>query len=150
MNGNGPFDPRKEAPLLSAYVEPTQVRKFLQAGVYGYILKDDDYVSHIESIVRDLAAGRPYLSPQAYEALAQATQQAGDRELLTDGGKGVVPAVFGVLLSLLLSKMSGTLNKQTFLEGLMGATKTSCMIAFILAGLMSLGFASFAQMAAAQ
>ena len=43
-------------------------------------------------------------------------------------------AAVGVLLSLLLSKMSGTLNKQTFLEGLMGATKTSCMIAFILAG----------------
>ena len=43
-------------------------------------------------------------------------------------------AAVGVLLSLLLSKMSGTLNKQTFLDGLMGATKTSCMIAFILAG----------------
>jgi tripartite ATP-independent transporter DctM subunit len=43
-------------------------------------------------------------------------------------------AVVGVLLSLLLSKLSGTLNKQTFLDGLMGATKTSCMIAFILAG----------------
>jgi C4-dicarboxylate transporter DctM subunit len=43
-------------------------------------------------------------------------------------------AAVGVLLSLLLSKMSGTLNTQTFLDGLMGATKTSCMIAFILAG----------------
>ncbi len=43
-------------------------------------------------------------------------------------------AAVGVLLSLLLSKLSGTLNKQTFLDGLMGATKTSCMIAFILAG----------------
>jgi len=43
-------------------------------------------------------------------------------------------AAVGVVLSLLLSKFSGTLNKQTFLDGLMGATKTSCMIAFILAG----------------
>jgi tripartite ATP-independent transporter DctM subunit len=43
-------------------------------------------------------------------------------------------AAVGVVLSLLLSKMSGTLNRQTFLDGLMGATKTSCMIAFILAG----------------
>lgn len=43
-------------------------------------------------------------------------------------------AAVGVLLSLVLSQLSGTLNKQTFLDGLMGATKTSCMIAFILAG----------------
>jgi tripartite ATP-independent transporter DctM subunit len=43
-------------------------------------------------------------------------------------------AAVGVLLSLGLSRLSGTLNRQTFLDGLMGATKTSCMIAFILAG----------------
>ena len=42
----------------------------LEAGVCGYILKDDDYVSRIDAIVRDLADGRLYLSPQAYEALA--------------------------------------------------------------------------------
>jgi DNA-binding NarL/FixJ family response regulator len=69
--------------LLSAHLEPTYVRDLLQAGVCGYILKDDDYVSRIETIVRDLAAGQLYLSPQAYEALAQATQQMADRELLT-------------------------------------------------------------------
>ncbi|MDA3888119.1 MAG: TRAP transporter large permease subunit [Allgaiera sp.] len=39
-----------------------------------------------------------------------------------------------VALALLLSWGSGSLNRQTFVEGLMGATKTSCMIAFILAG----------------
>jgi len=43
-------------------------------------------------------------------------------------------AAVGVALSLVLSKYTGTLNRQTFLNGLMGATKTSCMIAFILAG----------------
>lgn len=43
-------------------------------------------------------------------------------------------AAVGVALSLLLSKYTGTLNSCTFLEGLMGATKTSCMIAFILTG----------------
>ncbi|HKJ65128.1 MAG TPA: TRAP transporter large permease subunit [Desulfopila sp.] len=43
-------------------------------------------------------------------------------------------AAVGVLLSLVLSRYTGTLNRHTFLEGLMGATKTSCMIAFILAG----------------
>jgi two-component system response regulator DesR len=76
--------------LLSAHLEPIYVRDLLEAGVCGYILKDDDYVSHIESIVRDLAAGRLYLSPQAYEALAQATQQAGDRELLTDRERDIL------------------------------------------------------------
>lgn len=60
--------------LLSAYLEPACVRDLLQAGVYGYILKDDDYISRIDAIVRDLADGQVYLSPQAYEALAQATR----------------------------------------------------------------------------
>ena len=60
--------------LLSAFLEPSRVRDFLQAGVYGYILKDDDYVSQIDAIIRDLADGRVYLSPQAYEALAEATR----------------------------------------------------------------------------
>jgi C4-dicarboxylate transporter, DctM subunit len=43
-------------------------------------------------------------------------------------------AAVGVVLALVLSWHSKTLNKKTFKEGLMGATKTSCMIAFILAG----------------
>ena len=43
-------------------------------------------------------------------------------------------AAVGVALSLVLSWSTGTLNRKTFLDGLMGATKTSCMIAFILAG----------------
>jgi two-component system, NarL family, response regulator DesR len=76
--------------LLSAHIEPAYVRDLLEAGVCGYILKDDDYVSRIEQIVRDLAAGRRYLSPQAYDALAEATQQAGDRELLTDRERDVL------------------------------------------------------------
>ncbi len=43
-------------------------------------------------------------------------------------------AAVGVVLALILSASSGTLSMQTFQEGLMGATRTSCMIAFILAG----------------
>jgi C4-dicarboxylate transporter DctM subunit len=43
-------------------------------------------------------------------------------------------AAIGVVLSLLLSWASGTLTKKNFTEALMGATRTSCMIAFILAG----------------
>jgi TRAP-type C4-dicarboxylate transport system permease large subunit len=43
-------------------------------------------------------------------------------------------AAVGVMLSLGLSWMYGDLNRKTFVAGLMGATTTSCMIAFILAG----------------
>ncbi|MDX1376605.1 MAG: TRAP transporter large permease subunit [Burkholderiales bacterium] len=43
-------------------------------------------------------------------------------------------AAVGVLLSLVLSWLSGTLSRRSFVDGLMGATRTSCMIAFILAG----------------
>lgn len=43
-------------------------------------------------------------------------------------------ASVGVLLSLLVSWFTGSLSWRTFKEGLMGATRTSCMIAFILAG----------------
>jgi two-component system response regulator DesR len=70
--------------LLSAYLEPARVRDLLQAGVHGYILKDDDYVSRIDAIVRDLADGRLYLSPQAYEALAHATRVEDAEQALTE------------------------------------------------------------------
>lgn len=43
-------------------------------------------------------------------------------------------AVFGVFGALVLSWLTGTLTRKTFMESLMGATRTSCMIAFILAG----------------
>ncbi len=70
--------------LLSAYLEPALVRDLLQAGVYGYILKDDDYVSRVDTIIRDLADGQVYLSPQAYEALAQATRAESAESLLSE------------------------------------------------------------------
>jgi tripartite ATP-independent transporter DctM subunit len=43
-------------------------------------------------------------------------------------------AAFGVLGSLLLAAVTGTLTWQSFLESLKGATRLSCMIMFILAG----------------
>lgn len=43
-------------------------------------------------------------------------------------------AVLGVVGALVLSLATGSLTWQTFTESLMGATRTSCMIAFILAG----------------
>jgi len=70
--------------LLSAYLEPALVRDFLQVGVHGYILKDDDYVSRIDTIVRDLATGNIYLSPQAYEALAKATRSEAKEQVLSE------------------------------------------------------------------
>jgi two-component system response regulator DesR len=70
--------------LLSAYLEPAHVRDLLQAGVYGYILKDDDYVSRIDTIIRDLADGRVYLSPQAHDALVEATRAEEVEQSLTE------------------------------------------------------------------
>jgi len=76
--------PNLKVCLLSAYIEPSLVRDLLQAGVHGYILKDDDYVSRIDTIIRDMAGGKIYLSPQAYEALARATRSEGKAQLLTE------------------------------------------------------------------
>lgn len=54
-------------------------------------------------------------------------------------------AAVGVVLALILSWYSGSLNRWTFVDSLMSATKTSCMIAFILAGAafltVAMGFA---------
>ncbi len=62
-------------------------------------------------------------------------------------------AAVGVVLSLVLSAYSGTLNRQTFLDGLLGATRTSCMIAFILAGAafltVAMGFTGIPKLLAA-
>ena len=70
--------------LLSAFLEPSMVRELLQAGVYGYILKDDDYVSKIEVILRDLVDGRVYLSTQVVQALAEAMRTESPESALSD------------------------------------------------------------------
>lgn len=61
-------------------------------------------------------------------------------------------AAVGVILSLVLSAYTGTLNRHTFFDGLLGATKTSCMIAFILAGAafltVAMGFTGIPRMLA--
>ncbi len=53
-------------------------------------------------------------------------------------------AAFGVIGALSLAAVQGSLNWSTFVESLMGATRTSAMIAFILAGAaflsLSMGF----------
>ncbi len=70
--------------LLSAYIEPSLVHDLLHAGVHGYILKDDDYVSQIDRFIRDMATGDIYLSPQAYAALATATRSQGKAQVLSE------------------------------------------------------------------
>jgi tripartite ATP-independent transporter DctM subunit len=53
-------------------------------------------------------------------------------------------AAFGVIGGLVLAAIQGSLNFKTFFASLLGATRTSCMIAFILAGgaflTLSMGF----------
>jgi two-component system response regulator DesR len=70
--------------IISAHLEPAWIRELLQAGVYGYILKDDDYISRIGEILHDLAGGRIYLSPQAHDALAEATRAGETDRTLSD------------------------------------------------------------------
>jgi len=70
--------------LLSAFLEPSMARELLQAGVSGYILKDDDYVSKIEVILRDLVDGQVYLSTQVYQALVQEMQTDSAESTLSD------------------------------------------------------------------
>lgn len=61
-------------------------------------------------------------------------------------------AAVGVVLALVLSWYTRSLSKESFLDGLMGATKTSCMIAFILAGAafltVAMGFTGIPKMLA--
>jgi len=75
--------PQLKICILSAFLKPTLVHKALKAGVHGYILKDDDYVSKIDTIIRDLYDGQIYLSPQAYVALAEATRVEESDQMLT-------------------------------------------------------------------
>ncbi len=62
-------------------------------------------------------------------------------------------AAVGVVLALVMSWYTGSLTKETFFDGLMGATKTSCMIAFILAGAafltVAMGFTGIPKLLAA-
>lgn len=76
--------------VLSAFMEPVYVRNLVQAGIQGYILKDDDYVTRLESIIRALMAGQLYLSQQAYVGLAQATQQASAPQLLSERERDIL------------------------------------------------------------
>jgi len=63
-------------------------------------------------------------------------------------------AVIGVVGSLLLSWLGGDLSWPTFTQSLMGATRTSCMIMFILAGAafltIAMGFTGIPSMLAQQ
>lgn len=62
-------------------------------------------------------------------------------------------AAVGVVLALILAAAQGGLTRAVFLDGLMGATRTSCMIAFILAGAafltVAMGFTGIPRMLAA-
>lgn len=82
--------PQLKLCVLSAFMEPVYVRDLVQAGIQGYILKDDDYVTQLEAVIRDLMAGRLYLSQQAYAGLVQATQQAGAAQVLTERERAIL------------------------------------------------------------
>lgn len=70
--------------LFSAFLRPSLVQRLLRSGVHGYVLKDDDYVSRIDTIIRKLYDGEIYLSAQAYEALAKATRDESGEQTLSE------------------------------------------------------------------
>ncbi len=63
-------------------------------------------------------------------------------------------AALGVFGALFLSLLTGNLNLQTFKQSLLGATRTSCMITFIIAGAaflsLAMGFTGIPRMLAEQ
>jgi len=63
-------------------------------------------------------------------------------------------AALGVFGALFLSLLSGNLNRQAFIDSLLGATRTSCMITFIIAGAsflsLAMGFTGIPRLLAEQ
>jgi tripartite ATP-independent transporter DctM subunit len=88
------------------------------------------------------------LMPKSIESLSFLEKVQGSKQLLpvillissvigsiyTGIATATEAASLGVVGALILSFFQGTLDKKTFNLSLLGATKTSCMIAFILAG----------------
>ena len=88
------------------------------------------------------------LMPKSFESFSFLEKVQGSKQLLpvillitsvigsiyTGIATATEAASLGVVGALILSFFQGTLNKKTFNLSLLGATKTSCMIAFILAG----------------
>lgn len=86
---------------------------------------------------------RPAGEPMNFVARVKATRNLLPILVLIGGVLGSIygglvttteAAAFGVTGALLLAALSGSLSKQAFVDSLMGATRTSCMIALILAG----------------
>jgi DNA-binding NarL/FixJ family response regulator len=66
--------------VLSASDRPVAVRAAMQAGARGYALKNE-HAGQIRSAIRDIAAGRDWISPQL--AYIFATDDAADRPALS-------------------------------------------------------------------
>ncbi|MBI3960614.1 MAG: response regulator transcription factor [Chloroflexi bacterium] len=68
--------------VLSQYDDSGLVRATLDAGVQGYLLKDDALSSHLEGVIRAVHAGDAFFSASVNARLV-AEQNAGEEPLLT-------------------------------------------------------------------
>lgn len=68
--------------VLSQYDDSGLVRATLDAGVQGYLLKDDALSSHLQSVIRAVHAGDVFFSA-SINARLTAEQDAGEEPLLT-------------------------------------------------------------------
>jgi tripartite ATP-independent transporter DctM subunit len=99
------------------------------------------YLVIVSLIRRDVAP--PLAEPMSFRQKLAATRELLPILLLIGGVIGSIylgiatateAAAMGVIGSLLLSGLTGSLTKDSFTASLMGATRLSCMICFILAG----------------
>jgi NarL family two-component system response regulator LiaR len=82
--------------ILTSFVEPGEVKRAIDAGAYGYLLKNASSLE-LAAVIRGAHAGRRSLAPEATDALITATQQRSpgadltqrERELLALMARGL-------------------------------------------------------------
>jgi DNA-binding NarL/FixJ family response regulator len=88
--------PRTKIIVLTQYGDPEYVRRFLKAGVSGYVLKKAagaDLVAAIRAVVRGGLVLDPAVAREAFEGAPAGTEAADDYETLTDREKQVLKLV---------------------------------------------------------
>jgi len=119
------------------------IARLFIAGVLPGLLLVTLFMSYtaIWSLVK--GESRPASEPMSFTARVKASRNLLPILALIGGVLGSIysglvttteAAAFGVTGALLLATLSGSMSKKAFIDSLMGATRTSCMIALILAG----------------
>jgi NarL family two-component system response regulator LiaR len=75
--------PAMQVIALTSFQEDALVQNAMQAGAMGYLMKNVT-AQELETAIRAARAGRMTLSPEAAQALVQASRQAAESDLLTE------------------------------------------------------------------